>query len=218
MNRITLRGGLLPFLLSVCAASCSSPPPLPAGSGLRAADQTPPEGIELYERPNWTAGDELIYQRGERATLSFVVEPVGDGWGLRDASSDRQTVLDANLGLLGERRIDAERFDVEVDPYDPAYSWPLWVGKRWTGEFTMRDTATGEEVMFVARYHCEAGETITVPAGTFETLRIWRRDAIAGQDDLLQHSTVVWYAPEVGYMVRRLSGSLETVLTEHLKQ
>ena len=72
--------------------------------------------------------------------------------------------------------------------------------------------------MFVARYHCEAGETITVPAGTFETLRIWRRDAIAGQDDLLQHSTVVWYAPEVGYMVRRLSGSLETVLTEHLKQ
>ncbi|MEO0652798.1 MAG: hypothetical protein AAFZ65_19145, partial [Planctomycetota bacterium] len=122
------------------------------------------------------------------------------------------------------RQLGAARFAAHVvagptlaDPIDPSYAWPLWVGKRWTGDYVRRESS-GTELPVVARYEIDARETVTVPAGTFDCLRVWRRDAVNLEGNYLERTTIDWYAPEVGYVVRRLEGGLETVLEQRLTQ
>ncbi|QDU65822.1 hypothetical protein [Engelhardtia mirabilis] len=200
--------------VAALGSSCASTKDaLPPGAGLRAHDRTMPSGAVTYAQPNWMAGDELIFRRGDRIELRFVVrEGTDGGFVLEDPIQGRAMVLDSTLAQLGERDVDDDEFDVSFDPFDPSYSWPLWVGKRWTGEYTLR-TEDGD-VPIVAHYHCDAVESVETPAGTFEALRIWRRDRVNAEGNYLERTSVEWFAPEVGYMVKRLEDGLSTVLVE----
>jgi hypothetical protein len=208
----------LALALAATLTACKgSGPRIPPGVGLRAADRTPPADAMLYERPRWTNGDELHYRRGGRIELSYSVERVEGGYRLIDVNSGRKLALDDDLAMLGELSWREGEFRVRLDPLDPSYAWPLWVGKRWTGEYTMRET-DGASIPIEARYHCDAVEQVTVPAGTFRCLRVWRRDRVALPGDFVERTTVDWYAPEVGYVVRRLEDGMDMVLVEHLGQ
>lgn len=213
-----LRAALAAAALSSLVA-CTSAPEYPPGAGLRAFDRRPPEGAETHFCPEWTEGDELVYRRGTRIEVSYVVEREGEGWALHDPRSETKLVLDADLAQLGVRPSDGDpgEYDVRFDPFDPSYSWPLWVGKRWTGQYVRRE-GSSTEVPVIARYEVDASEEVTVPAGTFMTLRIYRRDAVDLPGNYVERTTVDWYAPEVGYVVKRLEGGLETVLVERLTQ
>jgi hypothetical protein len=72
------------------------------------------------------------------------------------------------------------------------YMWPLEVGKTWQQTVheerpVARQTADREDTTMV-----EAEETITVPAGTFKTLRIVYRNKLTG--DVRYEE---WYSPEL---------------------
>ena len=209
-NRLLAAGALL-------LAGCTTAPELPPGAGLRAADRRPPPGAEAYYAPQWSVGDELVYRRGQRIEVSYVVQREGEGWALHDPRTETALVLDGDLAQLGVRPSDGDEFEVRFDPFDPSYAWPLWVGKRWTGEYVRRE-AGGSEVPVLARYEIDGREEVRVPAGTFECLRIWRRDSVDLPGNFVERTTVDWYAPEVGYVVRRLEGGLETVLVDRLTQ
>jgi hypothetical protein len=103
----------------------------------------------------------------------------------------------------------------ELAPVDVHYHWPLWVGKRWRCEFVDR-AANGPTLRLQASYVVEALETIEVPAGRFEALRILRcLRLVDGGDDYLTRTQVCWYAPELGTELRQVVADTMVELVEH---
>lgn len=97
----------------------------------------------------------------------------------------------------------------EVYPHNGQLSSPLWVGKSWPAKFlyTRRDGSQAEQNR---TWTVEARETISVPAGSFDTFRI----RSAG-DNL---TITLWYAPELQFFVRRVTEGMvqvEQVLVEY---
>lgn len=57
------------------------------------------------------------------------------------------------------------------EPYQPLYKWPAKVGDEWRGGYSYPPRGGGNgKIDLVAKV--ESRETITVPAGTFETIKI----------------------------------------------
>lgn len=81
-------------------------------------------------------------------------------------------------------------------PHDFAFSFPLWEGKKWQGSYT----GQGRRGMpwFTKWVEVERWESVTVPAGTFEALKIARATKVLGR----QNRSTCWYAPEVHQAVK----------------
>lgn len=206
-------------LLVALAACQDAPPALPEGEGrgVVAADTAAPSGGETVAAPRWRAGDVFVYRRAGVARVQMrVAEPPATlpeglvlpegAWVLQDEDSRGVLYLDAELAEIGQQvgdRTGSLRLNV---PAERRYHWPLWPGKRWTSEFVRK--APGQALAMTAAYHVDAVEEITVPAGTFRCLRIWRRLRPVGDRPWPELVTVWWYAPQVGTFVRRLENSV----------
>jgi len=80
------------------------------------------------------------------------------------------------------------------------FLWPLWVGKSWTATFGFYNHEAGRNWSSVQnRWKVTAYEDITVPAGTFKTLRI---ESSPGINSAAKRT--VWYSPEHGLIVKRI--------------
>jgi hypothetical protein len=95
---------------------------------------------------------------------------------------------------------------VRETPSRTSYSWPLVIGKNWEQNYRREapvDRQTSDEA---ARWAVESEETVTVPAGTFHTLKItWRN---RNTNALIVE---MWYAPAVKQFVKEravLSGGI----------
>jgi hypothetical protein len=197
---------VLPLALALVslalAPSCRSTPELPPGQGLLTVDSAPPSFVELFEAPRWSAGDQLEYQRGGVQRLRQLVAEHPDGWGLVNVESRHTLVLDENFGQFGE--VDAKGESVVVlDPVDPSLHFPLWVGKRWSAEFVRR-SPDSPDIPLLVHYHADALETLELPIGRVRALRIWRRLSLAREGSFYDRTSLQWYAPDLGFVVRRL--------------
>ena len=228
------RLALFCMLCASAAAACSAPPEpvaLPPGVGLASFDRQAQPGAETFERPTWLEGDRFVFRKGGRARLRYRVSEVHEG-GYRLLDEDRGSVLelDRDLGEVAqlpppegfaapgaEGAATPQGSEVRMDPVDARFSWPLWVGKRWTASFTRR-TAGQPDLALVASYHCDAREEVTVPAGTFDCLRIWRRVALSSELAVPDRTLVLWYAPEAGFAVRILDDAYLSELEELQRQ
>lgn len=88
----------------------------------------------------------------------------------------------------------------------PGELWPLAIGKLDTFrvERNLTDKASGKVNTSFRNYDCsvETAETVTVPAGSFDTFRIACRRYNSRGSRLVE--TLTWnYAPKVGHYVRR---------------
>lgn len=175
-----------------------------------AADSDP-AGAQTYAQPQWRIGERRVYLRGAVVRLELRVEADGDGLRLVDDQSGLCTLYGPTLAELGQVKPDAPELSRSFDPADHHLTWPLWVGKRWASHFVAR-VAGRADTPWVASYHCDALETVDVPAGQFRALRVWRRARPAIPGQFAERTTVVWYAPELGYFVRSLSDGLLTEL------
>jgi len=84
--------------------------------------------------------------------------------------------------------------------------WPLAVGKEWKMEFIMSNTQTGANFKNSSLAKVVAKETITTPAGTFETFKIDRQvKGFNVKDPTRSTETqfLMWFAPEINHWVRR---------------
>ena len=133
------------FLLVACAA--------PADAGLRgrgliSVDRAAPASVERVERPEWKLGDRFVYRRGGKIRLEYLLTEKSDqGYVLEEVGSQ----LEFSLGLDLERKAEAApNRSTEVRHFAPAdhvLTWPLWVGKRWSGEYALE--MPGAEPMLV---------------------------------------------------------------------
>ena len=83
---------------------------------------------------------------------------------------------------------------------------PLAVGKTWRVEFYARNTQTGVNLKSSISSKVVAQETITTPAGTFDTFKIERTGREFKTTDpskLFETQMVAWYAPKINHWVRR---------------
>lgn len=84
----------------------------------------------------------------------------------------------------------------EVTPHNGQLSPTLWVGKSWSAEhlYTRRD---GSQAQQQRTWTVEARETVEVPAGSFDTLRI--------KSEGKSLTITLWYAPALNFYVKRLT-------------
>jgi hypothetical protein len=84
---------------------------------------------------------------------------------------------------------------------------PLAVGEEWRSEHESRSTQSSYAAKASVATKVTAQETITTPAGTFETFKIEsQRREVSGADPSKssEFQNTEWYAPQVNYWVRRL--------------
>jgi hypothetical protein len=94
-----------------------------------------------------------------------------------------------NLNWIGSSENGKELESAE--PCIQVFDWPLKVGKKWNSDYISRQCSEGfrpsrSKISVKVRTY----EEVTVPAGTFKTLRIQ-----AGEETF-------WYAPSIGWAVR----------------
>ncbi len=203
----------------VLLASCGMPG-LPEGTGLGliAVDRQIPDDAKTAFRPLLREGDRFRFLQGGEKHIGLRVARADDkGYELVDEGNGTRTFLDIDLGHMGEEMPDNPEALRRLVPFDKEWTWPLWEGKRWSSHFLRK--APGTAIPVQANYHADRWETVTVPAGTFECLRIWRRGrpTIEGRK-FLENTEVRWYAPKVGYFVRRLADGVLLELQEFHRQ
>ena len=201
------------LLLPACRGAAGS---LPPGRGLVSYDRDPPQGAVAYDAPAWKVGDRLVYRKGGAVRAAYRVEATEDGVH-RLVEEQGTLVLHIGTDLSDRGQETVGGGTVTYDPADFELSWPLWQGKRWSCSFVSRAPGR-EDIPLLVSYTCDATEDVTVPAGTFRCLRIWRRARLASPGNWIDRFSIAWYAPEAGAFVRRLNDSLLTELEEIHRQ
>ena len=221
-------------MLTVLLAACSSTPeevvPEEPLRGAGIVDESELSSGFAMDGPGPTAralqeGAELVFRRGGDRIARLRVERNEENSLLRliDTDTGLQTLHSMDLVEFGRDapRTESEEGPVDLPllrllPGDPWLYFPMWTGKEWVAEFASH--APGREpIMLRVEYHCDAREMVTTPAGTFSCLRIWRAAGLAREGSELRRTSLYWYAPELGFVVRRLDDGqlleLEAILT-----
>jgi hypothetical protein len=101
-----------------------------------------------------------------------------------------------------------EQFSAKWRPNDgQGIRLPLAVGKEWRAEYEGRATQTGAVSKGSVVSKVVGRETVTTPAGTFDTFKIETRVQNINASDpsqLSQYENVTWFAPQVNHWVRRV--------------
>jgi hypothetical protein len=107
---------------------------------------------------------------------------------------DGYVILDDELNWMGVYKKGQE---LQVaSPNIKRFSWPLFVGKRWTSRYEYQDNMGGRKHWdtVIVSVEVEDYEEIRVPAGTFEVFRM-KLSGVGG-------TYVYYYAPAVGMFVK----------------
>jgi hypothetical protein len=103
-------------------------------------------------------------------------------------------VYDMNFNWIGSFADGRELESAE--PCIQVFKWPLKVGKKWDNFYTLRDYSQGINISSsTVPMNIRTYEEVTVPAGTFNALRIQ-----AGEETF-------WYALSIGWVVKEQIGS-----------
>ena len=210
---------LLCASVAACAAQRSVASRQEGSSVLSSEASRPAPSLQPAVAPVWKLGDEWSFQQEsppEKLTYVDVLsrEETVDGiqcYVIASAGSEyyyRRT----DIALYLRRDSSGGTVYRHVPPH-AFLAWPMMVGKEWQ-ETTNRERPQipqSEEFRLVMRI--EATETVTVPAGTFDTFKIVRRNNRTGLVD-----GEFWYSPDVRYLVRYRIGNTLRELTKFTRQ
>ncbi len=170
-----------------------------------------PQSANLSVPPVWKPGDEWAYQYDGPAGKGTYV------W-----SVDREEAIDGVPHYViktGTREIFYRKSDfastretvdgaivVKNTPSRLNYVWPMHVGQTWEQIILEERPVARETTERVDSVTVEAEETVTVPAGTFKTLKVVRRNKKTGATRY-----EAWYSLELRHVVK-LRENLESGL------
>jgi len=189
-------------------------PAASVGRGIVSVSDAASASGKQWPRPEWRVGDRFTLVRGERMKGTFAVTSIVDGAYVLDMGGGSEIRRDRDLGNLGHWRQGKDGPERSMSPADVRYHWPLWLGKQWTCEYIDR-TRDGRELRMIASYEVEEMDRVTVPAGTFDALRIRRSLRMAdAPEEQPTTAQMIWYAPDAGLEVRQLLGDSMVELVE----
>lgn len=103
-------------------------------------------------------------------------------------------IYDMDLNWIGQFA-DGKKLQ-SAEPCIRVFKWPLRIGEKWSSEYTLRDYSRGVHLHpSKIEVNVRTYEKVTVPAGTFDSLRIQ-----AGEKTF-------WYAPSIGWIAKEQIGS-----------
>lgn len=160
-------------------------------------------GLVVPAAPLWSKGDAWRYTStstaGRRRTYTWRMdreESIGDAaYYVLKSGTAEHFYRKSDLALLQDvRNGTLERRNTPAEVY---YVWPLAVGASWTQTYRYQRPAANRSYDTTYAAAVEAEETISVPAGTFRTLKIVYRNPSTRAVRWEQ-----WYAPDVRSWVR----------------
>lgn len=205
-------------LLLLAAACQSNEIAEGTGEGLVSWDREAPSGAQVYQAPQWTVGDAFTFGSGDWMRIKLrVTEVTEERITLREEEVGLLQFLTPGLADMGQEMPGEEDATRVNAPADPILHFPLWVGKRWTADVDKK--APGEEtVPLRIEYYCDAQETLDTPLGRLDCLRVWRTAKVDKEGEYRTRTTVYWYSPKIGWMVRRLDDGVLLELREAHRQ
>jgi hypothetical protein len=159
------------------------------------------------------AGDRFIYDTKDEVTG----EPKGSYVAVVTEVTDKEIVNSISIpGKPGSRLVvydrNLNRIDDSTWKFKPndgqGVRLPLTVGKTWRIEYEARNIQSGAVFRTTGLSKVAGQETVTTPAGTFETFKIeshFKSYNTVDQTKVTENDIVVWYAPEIYRWVRRTS-------------
>lgn len=190
-------GAAIAALVVLCGCEMTQP-----------TQSAPPPEVARYDARPLPPGTRLTFRRKSDAldtSESFVVEAPVTYQGrpaLKLVSGDGSSeYLDAaTTNWMASYDVDG-KLTTSASPHNGRLDFPLWVGKKWrsTYDFTNHEENRTWYGMSPSR-EAVALETVTTPAGTFETIRIE-----SGPGKGVGFRETVWYAPDIGVSVKRVS-------------
>jgi hypothetical protein len=119
------------------------------------------------------------------------------------ATSASEDAYDRDWNQIGEGGSYTFTFSTAC----PNYSYPMYAGKRWVENYAIKAIWDGEENYIELRQEARAveWEQVSVPAGTFDALKIEYRRNISSAQETEVALFVLWYAPDVRNWVKRVT-------------
>lgn len=181
----------LAFLVLFTGCAMLTQPP---GSVLGERPPFPPPGTRWVTR---TTGEQ-----DRTRTLTVLPDGVWEGRPVHRLAVEDENVILVDLETQNYiARLEGDTPVFVMTPHDGRFTWPLFVGKRWTSTFDADDVARGRRFRDVtSSWVVDAYEPVTVAAGRFDAFRLQSRP--------VRHSgvtTTLWYAPEIGLVVREIA-------------
>jgi hypothetical protein len=205
-------------------------------AGPLAAQSTQTSGNSTnISNGNGTGFDEV--RVGDRYTFDTKNEITGEATGtyvaLVTEILDKEIVTAISFRGRTDSRVvildhDLNRLDDSVSKYSPndgqGIRSPLAVGKEWHFQYDARNMQNGIASRASSVSKVVAQETVTTPAGTFDTFKIERHIAMHQTSDQTRSTdteVVTWYAPKINRWVRRtfavrIEGRLRSSTSEEL--
>ncbi len=184
---------------AILLAACAAPPRVP---GIYQPENEVSERLGPSPLPAYREGDVFRFSGGRVERVAAVKGD--DVYWQRESGRElvrhRSFLLPTLAWETGKRRGAQRLLD------EPGDLWPLTIGKlgSFRVERSLTDKASGEARRSYRKFDCyvETAETVTVPAGSFDTYRISCRRFNTRGSRL--YETLTWhYAPTVGHYVRR---------------
>ena len=159
-------------------------------------------GAQGFPTPVWKVGDEWAYKNDQLSGASTFVWSVG--------RTENVAGVPHYVIMSGSREIFHRVSDLAITQqkltgnlsniYRPAWViavFPLAVGKTWEVDFTEERPLERQTEQFPLSCVAEDAETVTVPAGTFETIRI-----LCTNSRTKAFVRRLWLSPAVKHMVK----------------
>jgi hypothetical protein len=158
------------------------------------------------ERPEISVGDRWTYQRKNLDTGE--VRPPGP----LNVSQVTANTITVRLGSMErtfsrEWNLLEERMNKKANyrayPLWLFFRFPLTVGKKWDGIWETNNFLDDSQARWRGKSEVKAIETVTVPAGTFQTFRIEFEGSYQGTFGAGSRRDTFWYAPAVKRWVKQ---------------
>ena len=172
------------------------------------AEDKPPAGYQgpIAEMPKLSKGDRWDYERrGKVVSYELTEENIGQlvfqlQW---DDGSKETEGYTPDLNFF--KKIDYKGEIAEtVTPYRGSFSFPLWVGKKWSYSWQTSKTkqAASLSQMWDSHVKVAAYEQVKVPAGTFWAFKIEEVRSNRGAKHPKAYHVTTWYSPNVKLPVK----------------
>ena len=165
--------------------------------------------------PEWRPGDRWLYRwvagnaSGTRTVEVVEKREVGGVayYVVKDTDAERLNFWTTDLRWAFAVGARDSRVEARIDRPVPWFTWPLAVGRQWSHEGVYEDRSGKRQAN--ERFMIVGNETVELPSGRFETVKIVREGDSADSDQY-------WYAPQVRSYVKWILKRGETRIEEEL--
>ena len=199
-------------LLLSTLAGCAAQGLPPGSSAPTTAEQVPPAASAVAAPPTWRPGDRWVYswtsgsESGTKTIETLEVREINEVPFYLVRVGDVEVFYTRDLGWAGT--MQDGRVTSRMTPPQPWFTWPLRTGQSWTHRGVYEDR-TGK-TDFNDVFSVAGRETVDVPAGRFNALKIVRQTERRDSDEY-------WYAPDVRFYVKWIGRRGDTAFEEQLQ-